>query len=269
MGDRSGETKQLARLLRHLGGVTATVEPDDDGRILVSGRNDGGRRSFAAPVLRRAVSLGLVREGKGTISVTAAASAFLKRALVEEPGEAFLEQQRAMAPAKVEINGAWKKTFVNLQCHPLNLIARLKDRSGEPFLPPEAVRAGERLHADFTTGQLQPRIVASWEPRLSSRGSGGRNGAADISDSAAAARQRVARALSSIDPELAGVALDVCCFMKGLETIEFERRWPARSAKVILRLALLALSRHYDPERKRTRTDLRHWGEEGYRPRIG
>ena len=63
-------------------------------------------------------------------------------------------------------------------------------------------------------------------------------------------------------PEFAGVLLDVCCFLKGLEDIEHERRWPPRSAKILLQLGLDRLARHYGFEgeaRGRARAPIRTW----------
>ncbi|WP_431322771.1 DUF6456 domain-containing protein [Rhizobium sp. YTU87027] len=74
--------------------------------------------------------------------------------------------------------------------------------------------------------------------------------------------------MEAMGPELAGVALDVCCFMKGLEAVERERQWPVRSAKLMLRTALMALSRHYNPPTPARRPRMEHWGAEGYRPEL-
>ncbi|WP_431321794.1 DUF6456 domain-containing protein [Rhizobium sp. YTU87027] len=67
---------------------------------------------------------------------------------------------------------------INREESPLSSLARLKEKSGGPFLPVEALAAGERLLADFTRGQLQPRITASREPRHASRTNGARGGMA-------------------------------------------------------------------------------------------
>jgi hypothetical protein len=218
-------------------------------------------------VVSYAVSAGLVlRQGDGLLARPEAA-ACLRRALQEEKEEPFAEQHREIAEERTVVDGAYQTVRRNLAESPLSLLARLKERSGAAFLPEEAVQAGERLAADFERGHLQPKVTASWEPRIAARTPGERGGLADLSDSAIAARLRVNAALDAMGPELSGVALDVCCFGKGLERVERERCWPARSAKLMLRTALLALARHYAPPSKNARR--RHaWGAEGFRPEL-
>ena len=61
-----------------------------------------------------------------------------------------------------------------------------------------------------------------------------------------AARERVAEALRELGPGLGDVALRVCCYLEGIETAEQRMGWAARSGKVVLRIALQRLRRHYD-----------------------
>ncbi|WP_036541237.1 DUF6456 domain-containing protein, partial [Nitratireductor aquibiodomus] len=71
--------------------------------------------------------------------------------------------------------------------------------------------------------------------------------------------------------ELAGILVDICCFLKGVEQVETERGWPVRSAKVVLKTALGALARHYEPSsgaRGDKSWPILHWGVENYRPKL-
>ena len=267
--DARAAQKDLVRFVRAV--VThapVRLEPGEAGVMLVLDVNGphGGKpsRPVAGTTVDQARSLGLVILEGNSVRATAEALPFLRRALVT-PGEGFQEQHRDIDTVTVAVEGARQAVRVNHLESPLGAAARLKEKSGQPFLPPEAITAGERLHADFTRAHLQPRLTMAYEPRLSTKTRGGAGGAADLCDSAMSARFRVGKAMEAIGPELCGVALDVCCFQKGLEIVERERQWPARSAKLMLRTALMALARHYTPPRAASRRN-HAWGAEGYRP---
>ena len=261
--------KNLARLVRHVlgaGKAGLVIAIGTDGAVRLGAES----RPYPETVLRQAVSLGLVRHSVGLLRATDEARSFLRRTLAtagmqEEGG--FADQHGDIVETSVEMDGSRQPVRRNLDDSPLSSLARLKDKAGAPFFPPEAVAAGERLLGDFTRAQLQPRITSSWEPRLSSRGKGEPGGLADIAASALEARRRFAEAMEAMGPELAGVAADVCCFGKGMELVERERQWPVRSAKLMLRTALLALARHYAPPPRHTaRRNGHHWGADDFRP---
>ncbi|WP_145637423.1 DUF6456 domain-containing protein [Neorhizobium alkalisoli] len=254
--------KALIVLMRHLLQGACAVENMEEGQICLTGVT---RRHHPEETLAQALSLGLAERQGDRIAASATATSFIRRAMAERE-EAFLTQHREVETATMEVEGSRQPVRINLAESPLGAVARLKDRDGGPFMPPMAVEAGERLLSDFTRGQMQPRITASWEPRLSSRAKGSAGGKVDITDSALAARTRFSDAMEAMGPELSGVAIDVCCFGKGLELVERERQWPARSAKLMLRTALLALARHYDPPRPDVRRRSHHWGADGFRP---
>lgn len=260
----SGKQRRLLlRLVRQCLRGACRVSLAADGLLRVTGSDD---HAYPEAILREAQSLGLLRRTGERIAATETAAGFLRRAQLESE-EPFADQHRDLTDAVVQLDAGQQSVRRNAAESPLGAVARLKDRDGAPFLPAEAVDAGERLLADFTRAQLQPRITASWEPRLFTRSQGHAGGQAEIADSAMAARDRFSRAVDAMGPELAGVAIDVCCFSKGLELVERERQWPARSAKLMLRTALLALARHYAPPPVRDRKS-HHWGAEDYRPRL-
>ncbi|HSX72969.1 MAG TPA: DUF6456 domain-containing protein [Shinella sp.] len=235
-------------------------------RALLAAGAAGLAEDGAPAVLAEGLRLGLVRRAGDRLFATAEARTHLKRRLctAETP---FAAQHRDMAEVTVLRDGVRERALANRLESPLAGLARLKEKTGGAFLPDAALAAGERLHADFTRGRLQPRMTMSWEPRIAGRQKGEAGAARDLTDTALAARHRVARAIAAVGPELSGVALDVCCFMKGLETVERERQWPARSAKLMLRAALMALARHYAPPAPAGRR-AHAWGAEGYRPDL-
>lgn len=156
---------------------------------------------------------------------------------------------------------------------PIHWLSRRKDKDGKPMLTQVELDAGERLRTDFSLGHMTPRVTTSWSEPLGERS--GRRAASrglEPSERAAAAQERVRRALAAVGPELSGILIDVCCHLTKLEDAERACQWPQRSAKLVLRLALSSLARHYGlhpggdaPSERRI---VRHWGVAGYRPAV-
>jgi len=189
-----------------------------------------------------------------------------RRALVTREPEIdrFRAQHLSLGRASVATESGRTQVLVDEQESPLAWLARRRGRDGKALIDAHHLQAGERLRADFTRARLMPRTTASWETPIGSE----RRGAPALhpTDDMIAARQRVHHALDAVGPEFAGLLVDVCCFLKGLEDVERERSWPARSAKIVLQLALERLARHYGyaaEARGRARAKLRTWMEEG------
>lgn len=164
------------------------------------------------------------------------------------PAEAidpFRAQHLALSTREILTDSGRATVMVNDGESPLAWLARRKGRDGRAMIAPDQFVAGERLRADFTRGHLTPRVTSNWSASTGGRprGSGGNPG--EMTDLIIASRQRVRLALQACGPEFAGLLMDVCCFLRGLEDVERERGWPPRSAKVVLQLALDRLARHY------------------------
>ena len=125
---------------------------------------------------------------------------------------------------------------------PLVGLARRKDRDGKPFLSRELVAAGERLREDYELVEVGMGGVESWDSFVHGQGPDAATGG---SDGAVAAYKRIKDALAELGPGLGDVVLQCCCFLEGLEQTEKKMGWSARSGKIVLRIALQRLKRHY------------------------
>ncbi|WP_428700309.1 DUF6456 domain-containing protein [Stappia sp.] len=202
-----------------------------------------------ADLLRLLAGEGLVERGPGAaLHLSQAGRKRLKRAGAGE--DRFLEQHRETGTRRLPDGGSGEIVTVNHAESPLAWLRNRKSRDGRPLIDAAQFEAGERLRSDHAFGQIVPGMRGMAWSALGSgaggaQGGGGRGGLAELSDMAIAARRRLERALADVGPELAGVLVDVCCDLKGLEQVERARGWPPRSAKVILSLGLTRLARHY------------------------
>lgn len=248
--------RRVLRILKSLAGRTACREPqageggeEGSGEGEVRLRCEPGGRAVAADaaLLRAMLAAGLLaRDGKGVFTVPAEGRSWLRRALAGGDGFRAQHQERTVETRQME-DAAWASVSVDGSESPLAWLARRRRPDGNPWLSTAQLAAGERLRADFTRGGLMARVTADWSgmARGRDRRSGRAGGACELAEAAMAARDRVRAALGDVGAGLSDVLVDVCCQLKGLETVEKSRGWPARSGKIVLALALDRLAAHY------------------------
>ncbi len=193
-----------------------------------------------------------------TYEITGAGRSALKRLLADEQAartsgsvdahNPFGEQHRDWGECTVsgDEDRSQRRIRYNLAESPLAVLARRKEKDGTPFLGADLVAAGERLREDFELAQMGPRVAQNWDRFLTAgeRGSFGADGGGG--GGSGRARDRVAAALRDLGPGLGDMVLRCCCFLEGLEAAEKRMGWSARSGKIVLRIALQRLKRHYD-----------------------
>lgn len=147
-----------------------------------------------------------------------------------------------------------KRTRYGLQETPVQMLGRLNNRHGQPFLSREMVLAGERLREDYELAQIGAQFQADFdegcigearEHKEKAAKQGSTIGDTKGSDISCAANRRVAVALSALGPGLSDIAMRCCCQLEGLEAAERALGWSARSGKIVLRIALQQLEQHY------------------------
>ena len=252
------EALRVLRRLAEAGAVLAVA--NDMEKAVVLRRFEDGRNLRTAVVDRRIAQAFVLRDwiscrkpGRiASYDLTAAGRAALKRMIDAADGaptaSAYADQHREWATRPVhEGDGTPRAVRYNLAESPVAVLGRRRDKQGRPFLEPELLQAAERLREDFELAQLGPRVAQNWDRFLT--GGAERSGFRTETGRDAPpsrARERVGAALRDLGPGLGDVALRVCCFLEGVETAERRMGWAARSGKIVLRIALMRLRRHYD-----------------------
>ena len=102
--------------------------------------------------------------------------------------------------------------------------------------------AGERLRADFEYAQIAPSITMRWDPV---RVKGGPGQGLAPGERQMAARERFDGALAQAGKGLEDVLWRVVCAGETLPVAEKALAWPARSGKLVLKLALERVADFY------------------------
>ncbi|MFK7835629.1 MAG: DUF6456 domain-containing protein [Sulfitobacter sp.] len=153
---------------------------------------------------------------------------------------------QSLPDAEFEDDGTNGRARYTLAESPLSSLARRKGKDGKPFLEDVLVHAGEQLREDFELAQMDSNVTQNWDHFLTAGTNTATRNAKTGGSAPSAARARVQQALQELRPGLSDVVLRCCCYLEGLETMEKRLGWSARSGKVVLRIALMRLRRHYD-----------------------
>lgn len=262
--DEQALMREGMRVLRRLAEPNAVmaIAPDLDKAVVIRDLPDG--KSLRTAVLERSVAHAFAlkdwvtcrKPGRvSTYEITSAGRAALKRMVDEEDrrrqgmAEAatpFGDQHRTWDEREVMDDAGPRRVRYNLAESPVALLGRRRDRDGKPFLEPELVAAAERLREDFELAQMGPRVAQNWDRFLTGGDRGAFQADSGLAEGPSSARSRVAAALRDLGPGLGDVALRCCCFLEGLEVAEKRMGWAARSGKIVLRIALMRLRRHYE-----------------------
>lgn len=258
---------EALRVLRRLCERTAVLAVAADMEKAVIVRDGPGGAATRTGVVERKIAEALALKDwispqvSGRItrySITAAGRAALEgmldgEELEDAPGFAesqtpFAEQHRKWGEKTLPDaeSGRPRRMRYNLAESPLTALARRRDKNGEVFLSDDLVTVGERLREDFELAQMGVRVAQNWDKFLTAGAQGGFVADSGGSDGPSRARKRVADALSELGPGLSDVVLRCCCYLEGIETAEKKLGWSARSGKIVLRIGLTRLKRHYD-----------------------
>jgi transposase-like protein len=266
------EAMRVLRRLCETGSVLAVAE-EMDKAVVVRDAGDSGTTRTAVVDCKTAQALALkdwiTCDNPGRISryrISTSGRAALSQLVAEAENKARNRNDFGMAEAQVPFQTASSLAQVGAAKterprrirysaaeSPLIALARRRDRDGKPFLDEALVRAGERLREDFELAQIGPQVAQNWDHFLTAGGRGSFGAGVKDGRGSSDARDRVERALSDLGPGLSDVALRCCCYLEGLELAEKRMGWSARSGKIVLRIALQRLKRHYESQAEKSR----------------
>ena len=245
------EAKRVLLRLCEPGAVMA-VAREMETAVIVRETSDGGQLRTAVVDRDIAQAIALkdwisCRDTAGRVSryfITNAGRAALRALTAQSENAAFgfADARSPMKGAKAwdlsDFEGAQRPRPPVIES-PLVGLSRRRDREGQPFLPRDLVAAGERLREDFELAKMGCQIVKELTGFMA------QVPCSDGPLGATAGHLRVQAALGDLGAGLMDVAFHCCCLLEGLEQTEKTMGWSARSGKIVLRIALQRLKRHY------------------------
>ena len=105
--------------------------------------------------------------------------------------------------------------------------------------------AGEKLRADWERAHLAPRVTMRWDAATVASGKRGMTMQLDDTETQLAAKLRFEGAIDHLGSDLSDIAWRIICGGEGIPVAEKNLGWPARSGKLVLKIALDRLAIYY------------------------
>lgn len=193
------------------------------------------RVSLPADTCDHLISQGIITREGASLKPSKETPTWVRRQLAAGSDE-FAAQHRTISH-----DGEGRQ--INLDESPLARIAAMP--ANKNLLQAHQLEAGERFRKIFERAALRQRTTMSYSPERVAKSGGGAPADMGLAGMNIDARREIDRIFAVLPSECAGVVIDVCGFEKGLQQVEKERGWPRRSAKLVLRIGLDQLARHF------------------------
>lgn len=213
-------------------------------------RGDRRRRPMARMASSQVAALhssGAIKPvGHDAFAISQAGRSSAKR-IEAAPGEAFVAQHLEIEHRSVVDEAGHTRTVRAIaQDALLRRLSGLSNGAGAAWLSTDELAAARMLRADW---ELSQRGLTRGSDLTAAPQSGSARGPGNAQERRLAircdARRRMADALDKLAPPLRRIVERVCLSEQGLEAIERDEGWPARSAKLALKLGLAQLASAY------------------------
>lgn len=105
--------------------------------------------------------------------------------------------------------------------------------------------AGEKLRADWERANLAPHVTMRWDAAPVAGGKRAAPVVLNETEAQIAARLRFDKAINHLGRDLSDIAWRIICGGEGAPVAEKKLGWPARSGKLVLKIALDRLAAYY------------------------
>lgn len=237
--------RDVERALARLAGASTVLARTRDGaRFGVFANGDRRRRPLArlhaedVRALSAAGALTPLKEDETYVLSPAGRARVLRTQVGSE--EMFLAQHAALVTKDTADADGVRRTVSAVDGGAvLKRLASLRDGAGGPWLSADELRAAARVRADWEASQIGSLRGSDWNaPPLGAAPRGPGNAREAAMAARCDARRRIADALDALAAPLRRTVERVCLAQEGLEALERGEGWPARSAKLALKLAL-------------------------------